>query len=86
MNTIPIHKLSEVFDGNNAFLIHVLHNEIHSNEEFKQIGRRSSNNYAHRDDYYVFFLVKEGNGKLTIDFKEYDLTAGTIHCIMQDRD
>ena len=82
MNKIPTHKIAEVFDGNNAFLLHVSDGKIHSNTEYIDEEWRAQAGYAHRDDYYIFFLVKEGNGRIMIDFEEYEIGENAIHCIM----
>lgn len=83
MDTIPIHRLSDTFDGTNAFVAHISCKEIRSNLDHRMYEEKHHEaRYAHRDDYYIFFLVKDGNGKITIDFIDYELAANTIHCIM----
>ena len=71
MNTIPTHKLSEKFQGEIAFLRYVSENE-----------QVPAVDYAHRDDYYIFLFIEKGEGKLLIDFKEYEITGTTVHCIL----
>lgn len=71
MNTIPIHKLSEKFQGEIAFLRYV-----------SESDQLPAVDYAHRDDYYVFLFIEKGEGKLLIDFKEYEITETTVHCIL----
>lgn len=71
MNTIPTHKLSEKFQGEIAFLRYVSQNE-----------QVPAVDYAHRDDYYIFLFIEKGEGKLLIDFKEYEITGTTVHCIL----
>lgn len=83
MNKIPTHRLSDVFNGNNAFIVHISNKKIHSNIEHHIYGKEHHRaKHAHRDDYYIFFLVKEGQGSITIDFVDYELIANSIHCIM----
>ena len=83
MNKIPTHKISEIFNGNNAFLVHVSKEKIRSNIGHHMYGEEHHRaRHAHRDDYYIFFLVKKGKGKITIDFVDYELVANSIHCIM----
>ncbi|MFV0536244.1 MAG: AraC family transcriptional regulator [Dysgonomonas sp.] len=83
MEKIPTHKISEVFDGNNAFLVHVSKEKISSNIDHHRYGEEHHRaRHAHRDDYYIFFLVNEGKGKIAIDFVDYELVANSIHCIM----
>ena len=33
---------------------------------------------AHRDDHYLFFLLKRGNGSLTIDWQQVNMGAGQL--------
>lgn len=83
MNKIPTHKISEVFSGNSAFIVHISNKEVYSNIDHDTYGEEHHRaGHAHRDDYYIFFLVKNGTGKITIDFVDYELVANTIHCIM----
>lgn len=83
MNKIPTHRLSEMFNGKNAFIVHVSNKEIRSNIDHHIYDEKHHRaRYAHRDDYYIFFLVKEGKGKISIDFVDYELIANSIHCIM----
>lgn len=83
MNKIPTHKISETFSGNSAFIVHVSNKEIRSNIDHHMYGEEHYRaGHAHRDDHYIFFLVKEGKVNITIDFVDYELTANTIHCIM----
>ena len=83
MNKIPIHRLSEMFNGKNAFIVHVSNKQIHLNIDHHMYDQKHDRaRHAHRDDYYIFFLVKGGKGKITIDFVDYELVANTIHCIM----
>lgn len=71
MNTIPTHKFSEKFQGEIAFLRYV-----------SESDQLPAVNYAHRDDYYVFLFIEKGEGKLLIDFKEYEITGTSVHCIL----
>ncbi|MBB4034705.1 AraC-like DNA-binding protein [Dysgonomonas hofstadii] len=71
MNKIPIHKISEKFDGAIAKLKHM-----------SKDGHNLNIDYAHRDDYYIFFFIEKGNAKLLIDFKEYELRENTVYYIL----
>lgn len=71
MHKIPTHKISEKLHGDIALLRY-----ISENEQVPAI------NYAHRDDYYMFFFVEKGKCKLLLDFEEYEITANTVHCIL----
>lgn len=83
MNKIPTHRLSEIFNGNNAFIVHVSNKEMRSNIDHHMYDEKHYRaRHAHKDDYYIFFFVKKGQVKITIDFVDYELVANTIHCIM----
>lgn len=71
MSKLPIHKISEQFGGEIAKLKYIS-GESHT----------PAIEYAHRDDYYIFFFMKKGNAKLLIDFKEYDIRGNTVYYIL----
>lgn len=74
MNKIPIHKISGKFDGEIAKLKHMSKN-----------GHNLNIDYAHRDDYYIFFFIEKGNAKLLIDFTEYELKENTVYYILPEQ-
>jgi AraC family transcriptional regulator, transcriptional activator of pobA len=37
---------------------------------------------AHRDDHYIFFLLKRGSGSLMIDLQKVDMKAGQLYYIL----
>ena len=37
---------------------------------------------AHRDDHYIFFLLKKGSGSLMIDLQKVDLKTGELYYIL----
>lgn len=74
MSKIPIHKLSEKFDGEIAKLKHMSKDRHNLNID-----------YAHRDDYYIFFFIEKGNAKLLIDFREYELKENTVYYILPEQ-
>ena len=77
MDAIPVHRMSDVLDGRNIFLLRVPGaGEYSDGTPFSHIE------YAHRDDYYSFFLVTDGEGRVSIDFREYDFGPNSVHCIM----
>lgn len=39
------------------------------------------NLHTHRDEYYIFLLIEEGEGKLLIDFEERVITGKSVLCI-----
>jgi len=81
MNTIPTHRISDVFDGRNAFLLRISDGDVYSaGDAYEKEHTRAK--YAHRDDYFIFFLVKDGSERVTIDFEEYEFGANSLHCIM----
>lgn len=71
MDKIPTHKVSETLHGAMALLQYVS-----TKEPLPAI------NYAHRDDYYIFFFLEEGQVKLLIDFEECEMTGHTVHCLL----
>jgi len=76
MNSIPVHKLDEIFEGEPAALIRYTDSE--------QPSRPLHTGYAHRDDYYIFFFLEESNGclKMLIDFEEYEMRPGNVQYIL----
>lgn len=71
MVKIPTHKICGKYQTDIAFLRYFSGNE-----------QAAAVNYAHRDEHYLFILVKCGEGKLHVDFKEYEVKGTTIHCIL----
>jgi AraC-like DNA-binding protein len=71
MDKIPTHKISEMFHGEIVFLRYVSEN-----------SQMAAINYAHRDDYYIFFFIEKGEGEFLIDFEEYEMTGSTVLCIL----
>jgi AraC family transcriptional activator of pobA len=45
---------------------------ISDNEEFKNVIS------DHKDDYFVFFFLQEGTGKVRVDFKEIEFSASVV--------
>jgi hypothetical protein len=66
MDKIPTHKISEIFHGEIVSLLHVSENT-----------QVPAIDYAHRDDYYMFIFMEEGQGKFLIDFEEYEYKQKT---------
>ncbi len=50
-----------------------------SDETFDQ---KATNLGAHRDDHYIFFLLKKGSGSLMIDLQKIDLKTGQLYYIL----
>ena len=42
-------------------------------------------NYTHRDSYYIFGIVESGTCRVGIDFKDCDLSAGSVICTSRIR-
>lgn len=64
MTDLPLHKVAQISDYG-IFL--------------KAITATSTEDtvmYSHRDDYYIFGLIDEGECSLCIDFKEYRISKG----------
>lgn len=71
MDSIPTHKISELFQGEAAQMRYI------SGEE-----KPSVNVHTHRDDYYIFLLVEEGKDTVLIDFEEREITGNNIYYIL----
>lgn len=71
MKKIPIHKIAEQSGGELARLKHI-----------SKESPTPAVDYAHRDDYYIFFFVEKGNVGLSIDFIEYDIKENSVCYIL----
>ncbi|MDU1892550.1 MAG: helix-turn-helix transcriptional regulator [Dysgonomonas sp.] len=71
MKNIPTRKTSELFRG-----------EIAKMRKFSKNEHTTSELHTHRDDYYIFLLIKKGRGKLLIDFEEKEIYENSIFCIL----
>lgn len=71
MNDIPTRKTSEYFQGEIAHMRYI------SMED-----QMSSRVHIHRDDYYIFLLIEEGQGKVLIDFEEREIIGNCILSIL----
>ncbi|MFV0310333.1 MAG: AraC family ligand binding domain-containing protein [Dysgonomonas sp.] len=74
MNKIPKHIIATQFDGQIAKLKYL------SGDNYLPAA-----DYAHRDDYYIFFFMEKGEARLLIDFKEYDIKANTVYYILPEQ-
>lgn len=74
MNKIPKHKIAKQLDGQVVKLKYL------SGDTYLPAA-----DYAHRDDYYIFFFMEKGNASLLIDFKEYDIQANTVYYILPEQ-
>ncbi|MDE6527696.1 MAG: AraC family transcriptional regulator [Muribaculaceae bacterium] len=64
-SALPIHKIDTISDL--GFAIKVIRSDNSSHTPVS---------YAHRDDFYLFGLIENGQVDCSIDFKEYHLTKG----------
>ena len=71
MSSIPIHKTSELFQGEIAQMRYI------SGEE-----KLSVKAHAHRDDYYIFLLIEEGKDIVLVDFEEHEITENNIYYVL----
>lgn len=71
MSKIPEHKLSERLKGGHAVLRRVPGD-----------GTVPAVNYAHRDDYYIFVFLEEGEAVFSIDFQEYMVSSPAVLCVL----
>ncbi|MBD1395072.1 helix-turn-helix domain-containing protein [Mucilaginibacter glaciei] len=72
MNSIPVDQLQ------NKTSIGLQVKTFKGNDESPQ--NQSYDN--HRDDHYIFFILKKGSGKLHVDFQDVVVTAGHIYFII----
>jgi AraC-like DNA-binding protein len=75
MNKIPTHKIHEI-SASGLLLKHVRDGDVTQNEEF--VLRIDE---AHRDNYYLFFLLESGEVHGLIDFKEYHIRNTALGCV-----
>ena len=73
MTDIPIHKATQQSDFG-----------IFAKEVSYLLPNRAID-YVHRDDYYVFGIVECGTCRVSIDFKDYDLSAGNGICVQPNQ-
>lgn len=71
MKKIPVHKISNKFNGEVVFLRYISEN-----------GDTPEINYVHRDDYYIFQFIEKGYAKLSLDFEELEIKGNSVHCIL----
>lgn len=71
MNSIPIHKTSELFQGEVAQMRYI------SGEEVSSV-----NAHAHRDDYYIFLLIEEGKDTIFVDFVKHEIAENNVYCVL----
>ena len=50
-------------------------------KEISALLSPSAVGYAHRDDYYIFGVVEKGTCRVSVDFKDYDLSEGDTLCV-----
>jgi AraC family transcriptional activator of pobA len=68
--------------------LHILQDRTNSGLQVKKFNVNDRCSYeidpmgAHRDDHYIFFLLKEGVGKLMIDFNEIQLLGGMLYYVL----
>jgi AraC family transcriptional activator of pobA len=72
MKNIPLHILQ---DRTSSGLHIKRFNEDQQADEVDTMG-------AHRDDHYIFFLLKTGSGHLMIDFNDIQLLGGMLYYVL----
>jgi AraC family transcriptional activator of pobA len=70
---IPIHKLTDRAS---------LGIEIKHSGGDTQLSRKLGSMTAHRDDYYIFFVIEQGTCNMMIDFTEVTIKAGSVYYIL----
>jgi AraC-like DNA-binding protein len=69
-NTIPLNSFPNEFNSGMA----IKRNAVR-NLELAKISQ------AHRDDFYLFFILEEGNGIFEVDFQRYQLGSSAVMII-----
>ncbi len=69
MNSIPVDQLQNKTNTGLQVITFKADDEPHQNQ----------NHGVHRDDHYIFFILKKGSGKLKVDFQDIAVTAGHIY-------
>ena len=69
MSLIPTHKAVQQYDFG-IFL-----------KEISPTLPQETIVHAHRDDYYIFGMVNNGDCRINIDFKDYQLSGSKMMCI-----
>lgn len=64
MTDLPLHKATQISASGISL------------KTITPASGRENINYSHRDDYYIFGLLGEGECRICIDFKEYHLSKG----------
>ena len=77
MNKIPLHKLHE--QSSSGILLKYVDDLIPPANKDDLLSVVTD---AHRDDYYLFFLLERGEAQIVIDFKEYHLQSVALGCII----
>ncbi len=72
MNSIPVDQLQNKTNTGLQVITFKADDEPHQNQ----------NHGVHRDDHYIFFILKKGSGKLKVDFQDIAVTAGHIYYVL----
>ncbi|MGZ3766759.1 MAG: helix-turn-helix domain-containing protein [Mucilaginibacter sp.] len=72
MNSIPVDQLQN--KTNTGLQVKA----FKTDDEPQQIQSYS----VHRDDHYIFFILKKGSGTLKVDFQDIVVTAGHIYYVL----
>ena len=72
MNSIPVDHLQNKTNTSMQLKAFKADDEPHNSQYYG----------AHRDDHYIFFILKKGSGTLKVDFQEITVTAGHIYYVL----
>ena len=72
MNSIPVDRLQNKTNTGLQVIAFKAGDEPHQNQS----------SGFHRDDHYIFFILKKGSGKLKVDFQDITVTAGCIYYVL----
>jgi len=72
MNSIPVDQLQNKTDTGLQIKAFKAGDESQQNQSYG----------VHRDDHYIFFILKKGSGTLKVDFQDIVVTAGHIYYVL----
>jgi AraC-like DNA-binding protein len=76
MNKIPLHKIDE------RTTLGILLKHVEDGAMLQDGEESSVITNAHRDNYYLFILLEQGEAQILIDFKEYHAQGIALGCIL----
>jgi len=72
MKSIPVDQLQNKTNTGLQIIAFKADDKPHQNQIYD----------VHRDDHYIFFILKNGSGKLTVEFQDIAVPAGHIYYVL----